>query len=193
MASGNSSSLFATHLFFLPAQQHRHNPQLILHTRLPDVEHHLRKLPRHLPNKRLLHLLGVFRDTGATFLHPLAAIALSRIGAEALPELRKGLGDKTALVRSGSALALGWMGDEEGEVATLLERHGVQVQGSAESLKPLVEAVLAEHPGAVRQYLAGKTATLGFLVGQVMKRSGGQAVPQVVQELLREALEQLAT
>ena len=42
------------------------------------------------------------------------------------------------------------------------------------------------------QSAAGKTATLGFLVGQVMKKSGGQAVPQVVQELLREALEQQA-
>ena len=75
-------------------------------------------------------------------------------------------------------------------MATLLERHGVQVQSSDEALKPLIEAVLAEHPGPVQQYRAGKTATLGFLVGQVMKRSGGQAVPQRVQELLREAIEQ---
>ena len=29
---------------------------------------------------------------------------------------------------------------------------------------------------------------LGFLVGQVMKRSGGRAEPQRVQELVREAL-----
>ena len=43
-------------------------------------------------------------------------------------------------------------------------------------------------PGPVAQYLAGGAKTFGFLVGQVMKKSGGQAVPQVVQELLREAL-----
>src|SRR5262249_18834260 len=35
-------------------------------------------------------LIGVFRDSGATFLHPLAAIALSRIGSEAVADLRKG-------------------------------------------------------------------------------------------------------
>ena len=85
-----------------------------------------------------------------------------------------------------------WMAVEDGDVAALLERHGVRVEGSAEELRPLVQAVLQEHPGPVQQYLAGKTATLCFLVGQVMKKSGGQAVPQVVQELLREALEQQA-
>ncbi len=69
----------------------------------------------------------------------------------------------------------------------------MRVQGSADELRPLVRTVIGEHPGPVSQYLAGKTATLGFLVGQVMKKSGGQAVPQVVQELLREELAKVAT
>ena len=77
-----------------------------------------------------------------------------------------------------------WMAEESGGVAELLERHGVRVQSSAGDLLPMVRAVLAEHPGPVAQYRAGKTATLGFLVGQVMKKSAGQAVPQVVQELI---------
>jgi aspartyl-tRNA(Asn)/glutamyl-tRNA(Gln) amidotransferase subunit B len=82
----------------------------------------------------------------------------------------------------------GWMADESGAVAELLEKHGVHVQSSAGDLLPLVRAVLAEHPGPVAQFRAGKTATLGFLVGQVMKKSAGQAVPQVVQELIRAEL-----
>jgi aspartyl-tRNA(Asn)/glutamyl-tRNA(Gln) amidotransferase subunit B len=82
----------------------------------------------------------------------------------------------------------GWMADETGTVAELLDRHGVRVQSSAGDLLPLVRAVLAEHPGPVAQFKAGKTATLGFLVGQVMKKSAGQAVPQVVQELIRAEL-----
>ena len=82
-----------------------------------------------------------------------------------------------------------WMIDEPGEVSDLLARHGVKVQASAQELLPLVRRVLEENPGPVSQYLRGKTATLGFLVGQVMKKSGGQAVPQVVQELLRTELD----
>jgi len=81
-----------------------------------------------------------------------------------------------------------WMADEPGDVAALLERHGVRVQSSSEDLVPLVRAVIEENPGPVTQYLAGKTATLGFLVGQVMKKSGGQAVPQTVRELLEREL-----
>ena len=81
-----------------------------------------------------------------------------------------------------------WMADEEGDVATLLERHGVRVQASHDDLAPLVRAVIDENPGPVTQYLAGKSATLGFLVGQVMKKSGGQAVPQTVRELLEREL-----
>jgi len=88
---------------------------------------------------------------------------------------------------------LAWMIDEPGDVAALLERHGVQVRGSADDLRPLVREVLAEHPGPVAQYRAGRAATLGFLVGQVMKKSGGQAVPQTVQTLLLEELERAGT
>jgi aspartyl-tRNA(Asn)/glutamyl-tRNA(Gln) amidotransferase subunit B len=85
-----------------------------------------------------------------------------------------------------------WMCDEPGDVGALLERHGVRVQGSDVELRPLVAQVIAEHPGPVAQFLAGEGKTLGFLVGQVMKKSGGQAVPQRVQELLRDALAERA-
>ncbi|HEY6193913.1 MAG TPA: Asp-tRNA(Asn)/Glu-tRNA(Gln) amidotransferase subunit GatB [Candidatus Eisenbacteria bacterium] len=81
-----------------------------------------------------------------------------------------------------------WLPDEAGSVEELLERHGVRVAGGEDELRPLVRAVLDEHPGPVAQVLAGRDATFGFLVGMVMKKSGGQAVPQVVNRLLREEL-----
>lgn len=58
------------------------------------------------------------------------------------------------------------------------------------ALVTTVGEVLARHADAVAQYRAGKTASLGFLVGQVMKSSGGKANPKLVNELLRKALEQ---
>jgi len=42
----------------------------------------------------------------------------------------------------------------------------------------------------VAQYRAGKTATFGFLVGQVMKAAGGKANPRRVNEVLRRRLEE---
>ena len=63
-----------------------------------------------------------------------------------------------------------------------------QISDEAELLR-LIEDVLSRHADAVAQYRAGKTATFGFLVGQVMKAAGGKANPKRVNELLRKALE----
>jgi aspartyl-tRNA(Asn)/glutamyl-tRNA(Gln) amidotransferase subunit B len=52
----------------------------------------------------------------------------------------------------------------------------------------LISSVLARHGDAVAQYRSGKTATFGFLVGQVMKAAGGKANPKRVNELLKTAL-----
>jgi aspartyl-tRNA(Asn)/glutamyl-tRNA(Gln) amidotransferase subunit B len=81
-----------------------------------------------------------------------------------------------------------WMCDEEGDVDAILERHDVRVQSSSDELLPLVRSVLEANPGPVSQVLAGKTQTMGFLVGQVMKASGGQAVPQTVRALIEQEL-----
>jgi aspartyl-tRNA(Asn)/glutamyl-tRNA(Gln) amidotransferase subunit B len=60
--------------------------------------------------------------------------------------------------------------------------------GAAADLRPLVLEVLGEHEAAVAQVLAGNSRTLDFLVGQVMKKSRGQASPQVVHELFAAEL-----
>ena len=53
----------------------------------------------------------------------------------------------------------------------------------------LIEGVLTANADAALQYRAGKTATFGFLVGQVMKAAAGKANPKRVNELLKRALE----
>jgi aspartyl-tRNA(Asn)/glutamyl-tRNA(Gln) amidotransferase subunit B len=77
--------------------------------------------------------------------------------------------------------------DEEPEAA--LARLGLAQVGDEVQIEAWVEAVIDEHAGPVAQYRAGKTQTLGFLVGQAMKRSGGRAEPRTVQRLMRRALE----
>jgi aspartyl-tRNA(Asn)/glutamyl-tRNA(Gln) amidotransferase subunit B len=51
-----------------------------------------------------------------------------------------------------------------------------------------IAAVLAANDDAVAQYRSGKSAALGFLVGQVMKSTGGKANPKRVNELLKQML-----
>ena len=51
-----------------------------------------------------------------------------------------------------------------------------------------VDGVIASHAETVAQYRAGQTKVLGFLVGQVMKATGGKANPQLVNQLLAKKL-----
>jgi aspartyl-tRNA(Asn)/glutamyl-tRNA(Gln) amidotransferase subunit B len=53
----------------------------------------------------------------------------------------------------------------------------------------LIADVVAANDDAVAQYRAGKAATFGFLVGQVMKKTAGKANPKRVNELLRRHLD----
>ncbi len=56
-------------------------------------------------------------------------------------------------------------------------------------LVPVVDAVLAANPEQVETYRGGKEGVLGFLVGQVMRETGGKADPKVVNRLVRERLQ----
>jgi aspartyl-tRNA(Asn)/glutamyl-tRNA(Gln) amidotransferase subunit B len=63
-----------------------------------------------------------------------------------------------------------------------------QIDDEAAIVARIVEVVDA-NPDAVAQVRAGKAATLGFLVGQVMRATAGKANPKRVNELLREVLD----
>jgi aspartyl-tRNA(Asn)/glutamyl-tRNA(Gln) amidotransferase subunit B len=65
---------------------------------------------------------------------------------------------------------------------------GGQVSDESE-IRRIVEQAIAGNPKQLEQYRAGKTGLMGFFVGQVMKASAGRANPQVVNKLLKEALE----
>jgi aspartyl-tRNA(Asn)/glutamyl-tRNA(Gln) amidotransferase subunit B len=62
------------------------------------------------------------------------------------------------------------------------------VVGDESELAPVIDGVLAANPQQVKTYRGGKEGVLGFLVGQVMKETGGKADPKVVNRLLRERL-----
>jgi len=64
------------------------------------------------------------------------------------------------------------------------------IQESDESsLKPIVESVIAENSGKVKEYRSGKKGLMAMFMGQVMKKSQGKADPKVATKLLIELLE----
>jgi aspartyl-tRNA(Asn)/glutamyl-tRNA(Gln) amidotransferase subunit B len=79
-------------------------------------------------------------------------------------------------------------GSDEGPAAAAARLGLGQVSDEAR-IEQWVEEVIRQHAGPVGQYRTGKTQTLGFLVGQAMKLSGGRADPKAVQRLMRRALD----
>lgn len=60
---------------------------------------------------------------------------------------------------------------------------------SEEELRPIVQNVLDENPSVVAQYRDGKTSTIGFFVGQVMKKTQGKANPKDITTIASSLLD----
>jgi aspartyl-tRNA(Asn)/glutamyl-tRNA(Gln) amidotransferase subunit B len=70
----------------------------------------------------------------------------------------------------------------------IVDEEGFGQIGDEAALSAVVAEVIAKNPDPVAQFRSGKTNALGFLVGQVMKASGGKANPKIVNELVRKNL-----
>jgi len=71
---------------------------------------------------------------------------------------------------------------------SIIERDGLRQISDTDSLAKIVDEVIANSAKQVEQYKSGKTGVLGYLVGQVMKATQGQANPAVVNDLLKAKL-----
>jgi aspartyl-tRNA(Asn)/glutamyl-tRNA(Gln) amidotransferase subunit B len=71
---------------------------------------------------------------------------------------------------------------------TIMDREGLAQISDEGALGKIIDEVIAANPKQVEQYRGGKATVSGFLVGQVMKASRGQADPAVVNRMLKEKL-----
>jgi len=76
------------------------------------------------------------------------------------------------------------------QASAIVEAEGLAQINDTSALAAAVADVIAAQPDTVAQYRAGQTKVLGFMVGQVMKATGGKASPKIVNDLLRQALDQ---
>ena len=73
-------------------------------------------------------------------------------------------------------------------VDDIVARLGLRQISDVSALGAVIDAVLAANAAAVADYRAGKAQAIGFLVGQVMKATRGQANASVAGAALRERL-----
>jgi aspartyl-tRNA(Asn)/glutamyl-tRNA(Gln) amidotransferase subunit B len=70
----------------------------------------------------------------------------------------------------------------------VMSTEGLAQINEPEKIAAVAREIMRSNPKQVEQYRSGKTATFGWFVGQVMKATGGQANPKMVQEVLKKEL-----
>jgi aspartyl-tRNA(Asn)/glutamyl-tRNA(Gln) amidotransferase subunit B len=104
------------------------------------------------------------------------------------------LADLIGLVTSGTIsdgvarTVLEAVADGEGSPREIVAARGLEQVRDQGRLEAWIEEVIDAHPDEAARCRDGETRLLGFLVGQVMRRSSGKADPRQVNDLLRDRL-----
>jgi aspartyl-tRNA(Asn)/glutamyl-tRNA(Gln) amidotransferase subunit B len=107
------------------------------------------------------------------------------------PVSPENLGELVSLIASGEISGklakeiFAKMFESGASARTIMDREGLKQISDTDALSKIVEEIIAANPQQVEQYRSGKTTVIGFLVGQVMKASKGQANPAAVNDLLK--------
>ncbi|MEX0652006.1 MAG: Asp-tRNA(Asn)/Glu-tRNA(Gln) amidotransferase subunit GatB [Candidatus Paceibacterota bacterium] len=75
-----------------------------------------------------------------------------------------------------------------GSPADIAKALGVVQENSLEALQDLVNEIISDNQGVVKEYKDGKETALQFLIGQGMKKSKGSANPEILKEILVKSL-----
>jgi aspartyl-tRNA(Asn)/glutamyl-tRNA(Gln) amidotransferase subunit B len=78
--------------------------------------------------------------------------------------------------------------DEGEEVLAAAARLNLLVLDEEAVIRDAVLEVMEANPAAVRDYRGGKTAAIGRLIGETIRRTGGRASPEQVRRFLEEEL-----
>jgi aspartyl-tRNA(Asn)/glutamyl-tRNA(Gln) amidotransferase subunit B len=141
--------------------------------------------PKPAANWIMGDLLRSFKDAGMDLKDLSSSLVTPKMLAEMILLEKKGtISGKMAKTVMEEMVQTG---KEPGVIVQ--EKGLVQISDSAE-IEQIVQKVIEGNPQPVAQYKSGKTGTLGFLVGQVMKETQGRANPQAVNELLKRKLEE---
>ena len=81
------------------------------------------------------------------------------------------------------------MFDTGKDAASIVDEKGLKQVSDSGAIEALIDTVIAANMDKVEEYRGGKDKLFGFFVGQVMKQSGGQANPGMVNQILKSKLD----
>jgi len=80
------------------------------------------------------------------------------------------------------------MWEGEGSADEIIAAKGLKQITDSSAIEAVVDKVIADNPGQVAEYQAGKDKLIGFFVGKVMQETKGQANPGQVNQILKDKL-----
>ena len=112
----------------------------------------------------------------------------SPVRAKDLGELIKLVEEGTISYNQAKGVVFETMYDEHKSAQDVVQEKGLKVVTDENVIEDACKKVLNENPQVVKQYKEGKDKVFGYLVGQVMKETKGQAKPKTVNKLLKNLI-----
>jgi aspartyl-tRNA(Asn)/glutamyl-tRNA(Gln) amidotransferase subunit B len=78
--------------------------------------------------------------------------------------------------------------EEDKDPAVIIKDKGMEQITDKSVIQGMVQEVFEANPHVLEAIQSGQEKQRGFIVGQVMKKSGGKAAPEVVQSVISEAI-----
>lgn len=125
-------------------------------------------------------LLGALNKDGKT-------LAESPVTAKQLGELIGLIKDNTISGKIAKDVFADMMATGK-DASRIVDEKGLKQVTDSGAIEKIVDEVIAENPDNVAAYKGGKDKLFGFFVGQVLKKSGGKANPDMVNDLLKKKL-----
>jgi aspartyl-tRNA(Asn)/glutamyl-tRNA(Gln) amidotransferase subunit B len=136
--------------------------------------------PKAVANWVLNDLLSALSEASET-------ISECRVSAAHLGELLAVIDSGTINARQGKEVFAEMLSSGK-TAATIVEEKGLKQESDTGAIEALCQGAIDANPKAVEEYRAGKTASINFLKGQVMKLSQGKANPTIVGDILARLL-----
>ncbi|MCX6995015.1 MAG: Asp-tRNA(Asn)/Glu-tRNA(Gln) amidotransferase subunit GatB [Chlamydiae bacterium] len=138
--------------------------------------------PKQLSNWITGEFAGRFKEMGSHLLS-------SKIPPNHIAYLVNLIEEKTITGKMAKLLAdLLVLNPEKDPRKIIQESPDFQPLSNEGEIAALIESVIKDNPQSLIDHKAGKDRAFSYLVGQVMKRSGGKASPEIINTLLKKAL-----
>lgn len=133
-------------------------------------------------NILLSDLLGVYTKENITFEN-------SKITAENFAKLIKQISDGNISSKQGK-IVLNKMIDGK-DPDKIIKEEGMKQISNKEDVLVFVNEVIKENAQSIEDYKNGKDRALGYMVGQIMKKSKGKANPKLATEILKQEIDKI--